>query len=71
MGDLTDEEVNALKEIAKLAPDLKEVVEKEKRWKWLFTGSRNVLAWVAGVLGGIYIGYEALVKAIKHLSGVE
>jgi hypothetical protein len=71
MSDLTEDEINALRDIAKLAPDLKEVVEKEKRWKWLFTGSRNILAWVAVVLGGIYMGYEALVKALKHLAGAQ
>ena len=79
MEELNKEEIDALRRVAKIAPQLEKlarieekvelVVQKDDRWKWLATGSRNVLAWVAGILGTAYVIWEGLGKLVKTLAG--
>lgn len=53
--DLTDQE----------KIEIREIIEKDRRWKWLATTLRNTMAWVAVVALGITVGWEWSVKIIK------
>jgi len=54
--DLTDEE----------KIELREIIEKDKRWKWLATTVRNTAGWIAAVALGITVGWDWLLKIIKQ-----
>ena len=44
---------------------VREIIEKDKRWRWLATGMRNVAAWIVAILAAITIGWDWLVRVIK------
>jgi len=44
---------------------IREIIEKDRRWKWLATMMRNVAAWIVAILAAITIGWDWLVKVIK------
>ena len=52
---LTDDELKLVREI----------IEKDKRWRWLATGMRNVAAWIVAILAALTIGWDWFVKIIK------
>ncbi len=56
---LTDEEILAIREI----------IEQQKRWKWLATGSRNVAFWIAGMIAGWVALQEFIINYIKRAMG--
>jgi hypothetical protein len=47
--------------------EIRSIIEKDKRWKWLATTMRNVAAWIVAVIAGLTLGYDWLVKAISKL----
>lgn len=46
---------------------IREIIEKDKRWKWLATTMRNTAAWTAAIVGAIIIGGEFIAKILKAL----
>jgi len=58
---LTDAEVEALRK----------VLEKESRRAWLFGSIRASSSWIVITLGGIALGYESVVKALRAMLGNE
>jgi hypothetical protein len=58
---LTDEEVEALRK----------VLEQESRRAWLFGSIRASSSWIVITLGGIALGYESVVKALRAMLGSE
>ena len=53
----------SMKEVA----DLQSLLERERRVRWLATSIRTLLVYVAAVVAGLTVGYEALRAAIKKL----
>ena len=56
---LTAEELKALREI----------IEADKRAKWLWATIRNIAVWVAAVIGGISLAWDGLVTMLRHMVG--
>ena len=48
--------------------DLQSLLERERRVRWLATSIRTLLVYVAAVVAGLTVGYEALRAAIKNLA---
>lgn len=48
--------------------DLQSLLERERRVRWLATSIRTLLVYVAAVVAGLTVGYEALRAAIKKLA---
>jgi hypothetical protein len=46
---------------------LREIMDKDTKWKWLTTTLRNFMAYVAVVLGGLILMGESLVKTVKGI----
>ena len=44
---------------------IREIIVKDKRWHWLATMTRNVAAWVVGIIAAMTIGWDWLVRVIK------
>lgn len=74
---LSEDELAKLKRIlanfVELSPDeikaMRELVEHDKRAKWLWASVRNFSVWLVAVIGGISLAYESLITAVKHLAG--
>lgn len=47
--------------------EIRVIIEKDKRWKWLATTLRNVSAWIVAVIAGLTLSYDWLVKAVTKL----
>lgn len=62
MSDLHEPELTDDEKI-----EIRSIIEKDKRWKWLATTMRNVAAWIVAVIAGLTLGYDWLVKAISKL----
>lgn len=43
------------------------VLEKEARWKWLAVTARNTAAYVAVIIGGLTVFWDALARLLKGL----
>lgn len=56
---LTTEELEALREI----------IEADKRAKWLWASIRNIAVWVAAVIGGLSLAWDGLVTMLRHMVG--
>lgn len=69
MTDLTDEEIKALRKLLEQKAEIAQIVEEQKRFKWLMSGIRTSASWIAIVLGGLFLGWESLVKLIKGAAG--
>lgn len=48
--------------------DLQSLLERERRVRWLATSIRTLLVYVAAVVAGLTVGYEALRAVIKKLA---
>lgn len=48
---------------------LRQILEAERNMKWLWSTMRNLAVWVAAILTGITVGYQALIDVVKHLAG--
>lgn len=64
-SQLTAEEVAALREIIKQQKDLLEIVESDKRAKWLWSSIRVWSIWIAGILTALSLGWETVVAVIR------
>lgn len=49
--------------------ELRELLEADRRAKWLWAGIRNVAVWGASVIGFLVITYQSFESMIKHLAG--
>lgn len=56
---LTDEEIR----------EVREMLEADRRVKWLWAGARKVAIWVAAVVGALVVSSEFIVKVIKNIAG--
>ena len=45
--------------------EMREMLENDRRWKWLARSMRNIAGWIVGVGVGITFGYDWLVKLLK------
>jgi len=74
---LSDEDAVKLKRIldnfVELTPEeimaMRDIVEADRRAKWLWASIRNFAVWVVAVIGGISLAYESMITAVKHLAG--
>lgn len=66
---LSKEEIEALKEIAKIAPELKEIAENDRRAKWLWSSIRVWSVWIAAVITGLSLTWETIVNIIRAAIG--
>lgn len=48
---------------------IRDLIERDKRATWLWTSLRVWALWLAAILGGWAIGWEALGRLIKTLAG--
>lgn len=39
---------------------LHEMIEEKRRWKWAFGIIRTAAMWITAVVGGLYIGWQAI-----------
>lgn len=62
---LTDDEIKAIRTLARLAPDIAEIVESQKRVAWAFATLRVIAMWVTAVGAGFYF-LRDLLKAATH-----
>ena len=49
--------------------DLRELMEADRRVKWLWAVIRRTVIWVGAVGGSIAVGWDVLVKAVLHSVG--
>lgn len=65
MSELHNEELLTDAEIK----EVRELLEANRRMKWLWSSSRKVLIWIAAITGTISVGWETLVKFVLHVTG--
>lgn len=74
---LSDEDLAKLKRIldnfVELRPEeiiaMRDIVEADRRAKWLYASIRNAAVWIVAVIGGLSLAYESMITAVKHLAG--
>ena len=44
---------------------IREVIEAQKRWHWLGTVIRNTAAWLAVVIGGAIVAWQAFKDTVR------
>ena len=49
--------------------DLRELMEADRRVKWLWAVIRRTVIWVGAVGGSIAVGWDVLVKMVLHSVG--
>lgn len=49
--------------------ELRELLETERRVKWLRSTIRNILVWMVGVVGGLTFLWQSLKDAVSGLTG--
>ena len=49
--------------------DLRELMEADRRVKWLWAVIRRTVIWVGAVGGSIAVGWDVLVKIVLHSVG--
>lgn len=49
--------------------ELRDLLERDKRARWLWASLRTWAIWIAAVLGGITLGWEALGKLLRAAVG--
>lgn len=49
--------------------DLRELMEADRRVKWLWAVIRRTVIWVGAVGGSIAVGWDVLVKVVLHSVG--
>ena len=49
--------------------ELRELMEADRRVKWLWAVIRRTVIWVSAVGGSIAVGWEVLVKMVLHSAG--
>jgi hypothetical protein len=54
---LTDEQIE----------ELLELLEHDKRVRWLWSTARTLAVWIAAVFGGVTVGWDTLAKIVKTL----
>ena len=65
MTEFNEDYEKLLQRLAAREEEINAILEKEKRWKWLATGARNIAVYVISILGAITVGWDWLVKVIK------
>ena len=45
---------------------IREIIEKDKRWKWAATTIRNVAAWLAAIITGAVVAWEAFKYVVSN-----
>lgn len=58
-AQLSQDEINSVREI----------IEADKRAKWLWASVRNVAVWVVAVIGGVSLTYDSMIAVVKHMAG--
>jgi len=56
---LTDDEIK----------ELRELLEANRRMKWLWGNSRKTFIWLAAIIGTVSVAWEALVKFVLYITG--
>jgi hypothetical protein len=46
---------------------IREVIAKDARWKWLAVTARNTAVYIAAVIGGLTLFWDAISKIIKGI----
>lgn len=46
---------------------VRELLESDRRWKWVVTGLKTWALWITAIVAGATVGLEALKTAIKAL----
>lgn len=46
---------------------LREILESDRRWKWVVSGLKTWAVWIAAIIGAGTLGLEALKSAVKAL----
>ena len=76
MPDQKDEKISELEEklarlewLVEAEPDIKEIVENQKRVQWFFAMARNAAAWVVAMIGAWMLLSEFVTKVIKGIAG--
>jgi hypothetical protein len=50
--------------------ELRELLLADQRVKWFWAMSRRVAVWTAAAFGALAVTWDALVRAVRHLSGL-
>lgn len=62
---LSEEEIRALKKLAKSAEAIQAIVESEARVAWLWASARIIATWVSAAIVGAYALYEIGIKVLR------
>lgn len=46
---------------------MREMIERDKRVQWLWSSARTFAIWIAAVVAGVTVGYDALRTMLKRL----
>ena len=48
--------------------ELRRIIESERRMRWLWASMRSLAVWIAAIVTGVTVGYQALIDVVRGLS---
>lgn len=48
--------------------EVRRIIESERRMRWLWASMRSLAVWIAAIVTGVTVGYQALIDVVRGLS---